>query len=62
MINTRLDSKSESNDRIEIVQNGIVIATVIAQGGRVNLGIETAEDIHLEKLNGWTSQKAHPST
>jgi len=57
-LNTRLDSRSEDNATLAIKdKQGTTIATVSCASGKAELTISTAEGLHIEKPNGFSSQK-----
>lgn len=58
MISTRLDFRSADNDRLTIVdKDGKVIAEVIATSSKCALKISTIEGLHIEKPNGYRSER-----
>ena len=58
MINTRLDNRSEQNDRLYIKDaEGNVLAEIISASPRCSLKITTKEGLHIEKPNGYTSKR-----
>ena len=61
MIKTRLDSRSDTNDRFTVVNSktGEVVAEIAIAGPTpsTNLVINTADGLHIEKPSGWSSEK-----
>lgn len=58
-LQTRLDQRSEGNNRMAFVnsETGEIIATITAVSNKVEVEIETANGIHIEKPNGFTSKR-----
>ena len=58
-IKTRLDRRSEGNNKLAIVDSntGEVIATVEAVSSKVELEIKTIASLHIEKPNGFSSKR-----
>lgn len=58
MINTRLDNRSETNNRLFVKDaEGNILAEIVADSPRCSLKITTREDLHIEKPNGYTSKR-----
>lgn len=59
MISTRLDNRSDTNDRLFIKDDkGNILAEIAADSPRCSLKITTREDLHIEKPNGYTSKRS----
>lgn len=59
MINTRLDNRSEQNDRLYIKdKDGNVLAEIVSASPRCSLKIATQEGLYIEKPNGYTSKRS----
>ena len=56
---TRLDQRSEGNNRLSIVdsETGKVVAIITAVSSKVVIEIETMPDLHIEKPNGFSSKR-----
>lgn len=55
---TRLDGRSLKNNHFHLVDEaGFIHATVVAKGEKVELEVRTAPQYHLEKANGFRSDK-----
>lgn len=58
-LKTRLDQRSEGNNRLAIVDSatGNIIATISAVSSKVEIEIDTAPGLHIEKPNGFSSKR-----
>mgnify|MGYP003599136096 CR=1 FL=1 len=57
-LRTRLDSRSDGNNRLAIVDaDGAVIAIIKAVSDKVEVDITTATGLHIEKPNGFSSKR-----
>lgn len=58
-LKTRLDQRSEGNNRFLIVDSatGEVVARISAVSSKVEVEIETAPGLHIEKPNGFSSKR-----
>lgn len=58
-LKTRLDQRSEGNNRFLIVDSvtGMVVARISAVSSKVEVEIETAPGLHIEKPNGFSSKR-----
>jgi len=58
-LKTRLDQRSEGNNRLTIVdtRTNEVIARIAAVSSKVEIEIETLPGLHIEKPNGYTSKR-----
>lgn len=58
-LKTRLDARSENNDKFYLKDaDGFILAVVTLTGDKgCTLEIETKEGLHIEKNNGWSSKK-----
>ncbi|UKH48806.1 hypothetical protein QNH07_gp41 [Aeromonas phage BUCT696] len=56
---TRLDQRSEGNNRLSIVdsETGKVVAIITAVSSKVEIEIETMPNLHIEKPNGFSSKR-----
>lgn len=56
---TRLDQRSEGNNRLSIVdsETGKVVAIITAVSRKVEIEIEIMPDLHIEKPNGFSSKR-----
>lgn len=58
-LKTRLDKRSETNQKLAIVDSttGDIIAVISAVSNKVELEISTIAGTHIEKPNGFTSKR-----
>ena len=58
MLKTRLDGRSEENKTITLIDNddNVIGSITVANNVKVELEIDTAQHIHISKLNGWKSK------
>lgn len=58
-LKTRLDQRSGGNNRFLIVDSatGEVVARISAVSSKVEVEIETAPGLHIEKPNGFSSKR-----
>lgn len=58
-LKTRLDGRSTNNNRFFVKDEEGVTQVVIrlVDSGGVTLEIDTADNLHIEKPNGWSSSK-----
>lgn len=55
---TRLDSRSEDNSTLAIKDGqGCIVAVVACKSGKAELAVTTADGLHIEKPNGFSSKK-----
>ena len=56
---TRLDQRSEGNNRLSLVdsETGKVIAIITAVSSKVEIEIETTPNLYIEKPNGFSSKR-----
>ena len=55
---TRLDSRSEDNATLSIKDGqGCIVAVIACKSAKAELAITTAEGLHIEKPNGFSSKK-----
>lgn len=59
-LRTRLDSRSQSNNKITVVEESTkeVLITIETTTENVALEITTKEGLYIEKPSGWKSRKA----
>ena len=58
-LKTRLDGRSEENNRLAIKNSDDKVIAIIKMSDQVSttLSIETKEGFHIEKANGWSSKR-----
>lgn len=55
---TRIDGRAVKNSYFHIVdESGYIVATIATKGSRTELEVRTAPNLHIEKPNGWRSDK-----
>ena len=58
-IKTRLDQRSEGTNRMMLVDSatGEIVAIISAVSNKVEIEVETAKGLHIEKPNGFSSKR-----
>ncbi|UOT58033.1 hypothetical protein PP651_gp46 [Aeromonas phage ZPAH14] len=58
-LKTRLDARSEGNNRFAIIDSatGEIVAMVTAVSSKVEVEIDTAPGLHIEKPSGFSSKR-----